>query len=97
MNQSDSGTYPSSMLISRTGFTSYMDTLVNLEAPSEAAQDHNLASGGWTPGNYKIYKGYFLLGSDNGGSSEWGVPSSAVGNCRRSILDVHGDWRDVQP
>ncbi len=80
LSVSDSGTTPTSMLISRTGYTSYLDTLVNLEAPSEYAQDHNLAQGGWTPGNYKIYKGYFLLGSDNGGNGQWMSASSAVGN-----------------
>ena len=80
LSASDSGTTPTSMLISRTGYTSFMDTLVNLEAPSEAAQDHNLAQGGWTPGNYKIYKGYFLLGSDNGGYGVWGTSTGDVGN-----------------
>ena len=80
LSVSDSGTIPTSMLISRTGYTSYMDTLVDLEAPSEYAQDHNLAQGGWAPGNYKIYKGYFLLGSDNGGGGQWMSASSSVGN-----------------
>jgi hypothetical protein len=80
LSRSDSGATPTSLLISRTGYTSYMDTLVNFEASSEPAIDHNLASGGWAPGNYKIYKGYFLLGSDNGGNGAWGNPDGDVAN-----------------
>jgi Heparinase II C-terminal domain len=62
-----SGTnYPQSALISRTGYGSLTDTLLNFFGMGEWYQDHNLPSGGWYPGDYRIFKGNFLLAPDGG-------------------------------
>ena len=68
LNQADatSGAFPQSVLISRTGYGSVADTLLNFYGMSEHAFDHNLPAGGWYPGTYKLFKGNFLTASDGG-------------------------------
>lgn len=57
-------TYPQSALMSRTGYSSTTDTLVNFYAFFEKYADHSYPSSGFYPGAYKIIKGNYLLAGD---------------------------------
>ena len=67
LNQVDATTgtnYNESVLMSRTGYGSITDTLINFFGMGEWFEDHNLPSGGWYPGDYRIFKGNFMLAPD---------------------------------
>jgi hypothetical protein len=73
-------THPQSVLISRTGYSSNTDTLLNFYAMAEQYNDHNapcFSGACWYPADYRIFKGNFLLAPD--GDKAFGGNYSAVG------------------
>lgn len=73
-------TSPQSVLISRTGYDNVSDTLLNFYGLGEEFLDHNGPCGldtCWYPGDYRIFKGNYLLAPDGGAA--YGGPSTAVG------------------
>lgn len=55
---------PQSVLISRTGYSSITDTLVDVYGMGERTVDHNFPAAGYYPGDYRIIKGNHLLADD---------------------------------
>jgi len=98
LNESDApaAAYPQSVLISRTGYSSIVDTLVNFYGLYERYGDHNWPAGGYYPGAYKIFKGNYLLAADG---DQYTNPNSAystayvsyhAGGSRSGYMEVGG-------
>jgi hypothetical protein len=80
LNQVDSTAstlYKQSVLISRTGYSSITDTLLNFFGMGEISVDHNYAQNGYYPGSYSIFKGIFMLFPDGVVN---GSPFTTLGN-----------------
>ncbi len=82
---------PMAGMISRTGYSSITDTLVNFYALAIPEVDHTLPEdGAFNPADYRIFKGGFLLGDDsatynNGGPSAMTISLNGDGNISTAI------------
>lgn len=96
LNQVDAGsaTYPQSVLISRTGYSSLTDTLVNFFGMAEQYSDHNFPASGWYPGRYSIFMGNHLLGADG---DQYNDPNSAYSSILLPFNDggSHSDYMQI--
>jgi hypothetical protein len=93
-------TYPQSVLISRTGYSKVDDTLLNLYGMGEEFIDHNAPCDGatcWYPGDYRIFKGNYLLAPDGGTafggkSTAWGSYWDNEGGAKSGYIEIGGTY-----
>ena len=102
LNQVDasSGQTPQSVLVSRTGYSSVNDTMINFFGMYEAGQDHNqpcLSGPCYYPGDYRIMKGNYLLAPDGGAAfggafTSYGSHWWNAGGAQASIMEIGGAY-----
>jgi len=84
-------------LISRTGFLSASDTLLNFHAEAVPIYDHNVFAGQPSNfGSYKIFKGHYLLGEDyNIFFADPNVAGFTLGGTGSNYVEVGGTQNNV--
>lgn len=96
--QSATSGIPMAGAMSRTGYSSITDTLVNFYALATQTEDHTIPEDGvFAPSDYRIFKGGWLLGDDWSTYNDGGIKSMAPSIGSDSNYSGNIPWIDKMP